>query len=191
MVKVHVLVSLLSGQPLAANLGRVEGGANRWALILPVSLFDWRRSIRKWFTFTSITILCTSLSWLTKKRPEVVELFPQPTASKALPQSLGRAAPWQMRVSVFCAKLSSTHVIWHWNFVLFLLSRHLRLVWCLQRLIWSSSIVGTSTVSYDDRLNLWWVLMWEQFGEFYCRTRLSLNQPTVARPSGWFERPAP
>ena len=64
MVKVHVLVSLLSGQPLAANLGRVEGGANRWALILPVSLFDWRRSIRKWFTFTSITILCTSLSCL-------------------------------------------------------------------------------------------------------------------------------
>ena len=59
MVKVRVLVSLLSGQPLTGNLGRVEGGANRWALILPVSLFDWRRSIRKWFTFTSITILCT------------------------------------------------------------------------------------------------------------------------------------
>ena len=64
-MKVRVLVSLLSGQPLAANLGRVEGGANRWALILPVSLWltkkhtevvhfyfhnntlHWRRSIRK------------------------------------------------------------------------------------------------------------------------------------------------
>ena len=29
MGKVHVLVSLVSGQPLAPNLGRVEGGANR------------------------------------------------------------------------------------------------------------------------------------------------------------------
>ena len=144
MGKVHVLVSLVSGQPLAPNLGRVEGGANRWALILPVSLFDWRRSIRKWFTPTSITILCTSewsYSFAEEEASGSHVALSSAHGSKSSSSVLGNWE-WGSFLQNCLQKFNSPHDI---EIICFTL--RLRLDCCPQRLFWSGSVVGSLTVS--------------------------------------------
>ena len=97
-------------------------------------------------TITSTTILCTLLVVLLFHRGRRIRKscssFLSPRLQKLFLGPSGQlCSPWQMRVSVFCAKLSaqkfnSSHLALRLCALTFVITLHLTIVCCPQRLIW-------------------------------------------------------